>query len=160
MLQKVKDRRKALIFSQTKEIENDICMLLSSHGYSPDLTADYEEIVEKLVYYKPPLIIADISLLPEFPAQLVSVFTKARKTPTFLIIDDSKYKEKLSRYMEYADDILRFPFGGDNLYYKIKKAVNHNEVVQDNQYYKGMFLIMKLMSPLLLLLAMIVTAEF
>jgi DNA-binding response OmpR family regulator len=159
MLKKVKDRRKALILSKTKEIENDICMILSSHGYSPDITTEYDTIIEKMIYHQPPLFIADIALLPEFPAQLISIFSKARKTPTFLIIDDLKSKEKLNRYMEYSDDILRIPLGDDNLYYKIKKAVNHNEVIQDNQYYQGIFLMLKLMSPLLLLLVFIITVE-
>ena len=157
MLQKVKDRHKALIFSQLKEFENDICMVLSSHGYSPDIVADANEMIEKILDYKPPLLIAEIALLPDFPAQILAVFLKARKTPVFLIIDDSKHKEKLNRYVEYSDDILRIPFFKDNIYYDIKKAVNHNQLIQDNQFYKGMFFMLKLIIPLLLLLVFILT---
>lgn len=157
MLQKVKDRRKVLILSEKKEVENDICMILSSHGYSPDITADLNKAKDKMVYYKPSLFIADISLLPDFPLEILSVFTKARKTPTFLIIDDGKSKEKLNKYAEYSDDILRIPFGDDNIYYKIKKAVLHNDLIHDNHYYQGMFLILKLVVPLLVVLTFIIT---
>jgi DNA-binding NtrC family response regulator len=157
MLQKVKDRRKVLILSDIKEIENDIYMVLSSHGYSPEVTGNIDDIQEKIIYYKPPLFIAHVALLPDFPVKILKFFTKARKTPTFLIIDDGKSKEKLDRYTEYSDDILRLPFSDDNLYYKIKKAVNHNEILQDNQYYQGIFLILKLMSPILILLVFIIT---
>jgi DNA-binding NtrC family response regulator len=157
MLQKVKDRQKVLILSLKKEIENDISMILSSHGYAPDITSETEIAKEKMIYYKPSLFIADIELLPEFPVQLLSIFTKARKTPTFLIIDDSKFKEKLNKYAEYSDDILKFPFTDDNIYYKINKAVQHNKLIHDNHYYQGMFLMLKLMSPLLVLLAFIIT---
>jgi DNA-binding NtrC family response regulator len=157
MLQKVKDRRKVLILSEKKEIENDICMILSSHGYSPDITEDFDEAREKILYYKPSLFLANIKLLPEFPSQLLSIFTKARKNPTFLLIDNGKHKEQLNKYIEYSDDILRIPFSDDNLYYKIKKAVSHNELIHDNQYYQGMFLMLKLMSPLFILLAFIIT---
>jgi len=157
MLQKVKDRRKVLILSEKKEVENDICMILSSHGYSPDITADLDRAKEKMVYYKPSLFIADVTLLPDFPVEILTTFTIARKTPTFLIIDDGKSKEKLNKYAEYSDDILRIPFGDDNIYYKIKKAVSHNDLIHDNHYYQGMFLLLKLMTPLLILLAFIVT---
>jgi len=157
MLQKVKDRQKVLILSEKKEIENDISMILSSHGYLPNITSDLDDAKERMLYYKPSLFIADIELLPNFPAKILSLFTKARKTPTFLIIDDGSSKEKLNKYAEYSDDILRFPFGDDNIYYKIKKAVLHNDLIHDNHYYQGMFLIMKLMAPLLVLLVFIIT---
>jgi len=158
MLQKIKDRRKAVILSKTKEIENDICMILSSHGYSPDLVDNYDEATEKIIYYKPPLLIADIGLLPDFPIQLINVFQKARKTPAFLIIDNVKSIEKLNRYIEFTDDILRLPFTEDNIYYKIRKAVLHNEIMQDNQYYLGMHLVLKLIFPILLMIVLIITA--
>jgi DNA-binding response OmpR family regulator len=157
MLQKVKDRNKVLIFSNRKEIENDIFMVLSSHGYSIDLTSDINEACDTIIYYKPALFVADIDLLPSFPAQLLAVFTKARKTPTFLIIDNEKSKEKLSRYLEYSDDIIRVPFNEENLYYKITKAVNNNKIICDNQYYQGIFLILKLMIPLLILIVFLIT---
>ena len=157
MLQKVKDRQKVLILSEKKEIENDISMILSSHGYSPDITANFEKAKEKMLYYKPSLFIADAALLPDFPAQILSIFIKARKTPTFLIIDDGNNKNKLNKYAEYSDDILRIPFVDDNVNYKIKKAVLHNELVHDNHYYQGMFLMLKLIAPLLILLGFIVT---
>ncbi|MCL1945974.1 MAG: hypothetical protein FWF51_02320 [Chitinivibrionia bacterium] len=157
MLQKIKDRRKALIFSKMREFEDDICLVLSSHGYSPEIVTNIDDVTEKILDYKPPLFIAEIALLPEFPAQILAIFQKARKTPTFLIIDDSKNKEKLNRYVEYSDDILRVPLIDDNIYYKIRKAVNHNELIQDNQYYQGMFFMLKLISPLLLLLVFILT---
>ncbi|MCL2844144.1 MAG: hypothetical protein FWE23_01640 [Chitinivibrionia bacterium] len=158
MLQKVKDRRKTVILSKTKEIENDLCMILSSHGYAPDLVSTFEDAAEKIIYYKPPLFIADIELLPEFPNQIMKLFQKARKTPAFLIIDNSKHVEKLNRYVEFTDDILRVPFAEDSIYYKIKKAVLHNEIAQDNQYYLGMLLMLKLISPVLLLIVLIITA--
>jgi len=157
MLQKVKDRNKVLILSREKEIENDIFMVLSSHGYSIDLICDIEEAKEKLVYYKPALFIADINLLPNYPAKLLAIFTKARKTPTFLIIDDEKSKEKLDKYLEYCNDILKIPFNEENLYYKIRKAVNYSKIISDNQYYEGMFLILKLMAPLLVLIVFLIT---
>ena len=158
MLQKVKDRRKAIILSKTKEIENDICMILSSHGYSPDFVSTYDDAVEKVIYYKPPLFIADIELLPEFPNKIMKLFQKARKTPAFLIIDKQKSVEKLNRYIEFTDDVLRIPFAEDNIYYKIKKAVHNNEIMQDNQYYLGMLLMLKLIAPILLLIILIITA--
>ena len=157
MLQKVKDRQKVLILSEKKEVENDISMILSSHGYSPDITADFDKAKEKMLYYKPSLFIADAALLPDFPAKILSIFIKARKTPTFLIIDDGNYKEKLNKYAEYSDDILRTPFGDDNIHYKIKKAVLHNDLIHDNHYYQGMFLMGKLIAPLLVLLVFIIT---
>ena len=157
MLQKIKDRQKAMIFSKKKEFENNLCMVLSSHGYSPDIVTEVDELIEKIIDYKPPLLIADIELLPEFPEQILAIFQKARKTPTFLIIDDLKHKEKLYRYVEYSDDILRIPFFNENIYYEIKKAVNHNQLIQDNQFYQGLFFMLKLISPLLLLLVFILT---
>lgn len=157
MLLKVKDRQKVLIFSQKKEIENDLSMILSSHGYSPDIVSNFDEAKEKMIYYKPSLFISDIELLPDFPAKILSIFTTMRKTPTFLIIDDGKSKEKLKKYAEYSDDILKIPFSDDNIYYKIKKAISHNELIHDNHYYQGMFLMLKLVSPLLILLVFIIT---
>lgn len=157
MLQKVKDRQKALILSKEKELENDICMVLSSHGYSIDITENENEAREKVIYYKPSLFVADIALLPEYPAVILSIFNKARKIPTFLIIDNGKSKERLNRYLEHGDEILQIPLSEDNLYHKIKKAVNHNKIIQDNHYYEGIFLILKLMSPLLILLMFIIT---
>jgi len=157
MLQKVKDRNKVLILSKKKEIENDIFMVLSSHGYSIDLTSDIEEAKEKLIYYKPALFIADINLLPNYPAKLLAIFTKARKTPTFLVIDDEKSKEKTGKYLEYCNDVLKIPFNDENLYYKIEKAVNYSRIISDNQYYKGMFLMLKLMTPILVLIIFLIT---
>jgi len=157
MLQKIKDRNKVLILSKEKEIENDIFMVLSSHGYSIDLICDVEEARDKLIYYKPELFIADINLLPDYPAKLLAIFTKARKTPTFLIIDDEKSKEKLSKYLECCNDVLKIPFNEENLYYKIRKAVNYSKIIGDNQYYEGMFLILKLMAPLLVLMVFLIT---
>jgi len=157
MLQKVKDRNKVLILSKEKEIENDIFMVLSSHGYSIDLICNIEEAKEKLIYYKPALFIADIGLLPNYPAKLLAIFTKARKTPTFLIIDDEKSKENLNKYLEYCNDILKFPFNEENLYYKIQKAVNYSKIISDNHYYEGMFLVLKLMAPLLIVLGFLIT---
>ena len=157
MLQKVKDRQKVLILSKEEKIESNICMVLSSHGYSIDVTDDKNEAEERVVYYKPSLFVADVDLLPEYPEKLISIFNKARKIPTFLIIDDGKSKEKLNKYLEYSDEILRVPFNEENLHHKIKKAVNHNKIIHDNQYYEGMFLMFKLVAPLFILLMFIIT---
>ncbi|MDR0304949.1 MAG: hypothetical protein LBH98_09340 [Chitinispirillales bacterium] len=159
MLQKVKDRQKVLILSKEKEIENDICIILSSHGYSIDITENEIEAEEKIIYYKPSIFIADINLLPEYPEKILSVFNKARKIPTFLIIEDGKLKEKQNRFLEYSDEILQFPFNEDNLYHKIKKAVNYNRIVHDNEYYEGIFLVIKLFFPLLVLFLFVITLQ-
>jgi DNA-binding NtrC family response regulator len=158
MLQKVKDRNKVLILSKYKEIENDIFMILSSQGYSVDILKDADEAREKIIYYKPTLYIVDIDFLPNYPEKLLAIFTRAKKIPTFLIIDNEKFKEKLNRYLEYCDDILQLPFSEDNLYYKIKKAANYSKIVSDNQYYQGLFLMFKLMAPFLILIIFLMTA--
>ena len=157
MLQKVKDRQKVLILSKEKEIENDLHMVLSAHGYSIDITEDENDARERMFYYKPSLFVADITLLPEYPAVILAIFNKARRVPTFLIVDNGKSKEKLNRYLEYSDEILQIPFSEDNLYHKIKKAVNYNKIIHDNNYYEGMFILLGLITPLIILLVFIIT---
>ena len=152
MINKVKNRYRVLILSNTPKIKRDFSILLSSHGYLVDVVSSFKEAEEKLIQYKPSIFLSEIDLLPYNSKEITVVFKKTKKIPVFLVIDSGKTEKKLTRYIDDIDDILLYPYDADTLYYKIKRAANYNNMQHEIAYHSGMIFILKFMIPIFLLI--------
>lgn len=153
MLQKVKNRHRVLLASPDKHITDNVLMLLSSHGYYVDTASDYSELSEKMVNYKPSILIADVELLPPNPMQLNQLFNLAKKKPVQLLIDRDENAPIVREYLHSGiDDLLTIPFDSSKLYRKVKRAAEYNRMQHDIEYHSGMLFILKMMLPIFIVI--------
>jgi DNA-binding NtrC family response regulator len=151
MLQKVKNRHRVLLASPDKQITDNVLMLLSSHGYFVDTAEDYDTLAEKMVNYKPSILIADVEILPANPLVLSQLYNKAKKRPVQLLIDRDENAPIVQEYLHTGiDDLLTIPFDSNKLYRKVKRAAEYNRMQHDIEYHSGMLFILKMMLPLFL----------
>lgn len=153
MLQKVKNRHRVLLASPDKSITDNVLMLLSSHGYFVDTACDYQQLSEKMVNYKPSILIADVELLPTNPMQLAQLFNLAKKKPVQLLIDRDENAPIVREYLHSGiDDLLTIPFDSNKLYRKVKRAAEYNRMQHDIEYHSGMLFILKMMLPIFIVI--------
>ena len=161
MINKVKNRYRVLILTNTTKVKRDFSLLLSSHGYLVDIVTTFSEAEEKLTQYKPSIFLSEITLLPTNPLEVTSVFKRIKKIPVFLVIDFGDAHKKIKRYIEHdIDDILLFPYDANTLYYKIKRAASYNRMQHEIAYHSGMIFILKFMLPIFLLIVYLITTIY
>lgn len=152
MINKIKNRNRVLIFSDSSSDVNNIQMSLSSHGYLVDNVSNFEEATKKMINYKPSIFIADVDLLPVTPYSVTQIFNKAKKHPVFLLINRGENKKNTKVYLDYGvDDLLTIPFSADKLYRKVKRAADYNRMQHLIEYHSGMLFMLKLITPIILL---------
>lgn len=150
---KVKNRRRILLFCKDPKSRNDVVMLLSSHNYLVDIVENYEDLKFRMVNYKPSLLIADVDLLPRDSHEMLELFSKARKKPVFLLINSNENSNRVKSYIDQVDDLLTMPIDADKMYRKVTRAANYNKMQHDIEYHSGIVFILKLLIPILMLLA-------
>jgi len=158
MLRTVKNRHRVLLASSDKHITDNVLMLLSSHGYFVDTAMTYDEVSEKMVNYKPSILIIDVDLLPSNPATLMQLYNKAKKKPVQLLIDRDESAPIVKEYLHSGiDDLLTVPFDADKLYRKVKRAADYNRMQHEIEYHSGMLFMLKMMIPIIISIMFILT---
>lgn len=154
----VKNRHRVLLASSDKHITDNVLMLLSSHGYFVETAETYEILSEKMINYKPSILIADVELLPTNPMVLTQLFNQAKKKPVQLLIDRDESAPIVKEYLHSGiDDLLTIPFDANKLYRKVKRAAEYNRMQHDIEYHSGMSFILKMMIPIVIAIVFFLT---
>lgn len=160
MLNKVKNRHRVLLASADKKIIDNVLMLLSSHGYFVDTATTFDELADKMVNYKPSILITDVELLPSNPMVMNQLFNKAKKRPVQLLIDRDESAQIVREYLfSGVDDLLTIPFDAAKLYRKVKRAAEYNRMQHEIEYHSGMLFILKMMIPIIITIVFILTSR-
>jgi len=160
MPNKVKNRHRVLLASPDKKIIDNVLMLLSSHGYFVETAVSYDELADKMVNYKPSILIADVEVLPANPMTLSELFNMAKKRPVQLLIDRDENAPIVREYLfSGVDDLLTIPFDASKLYRKVKRAAEYNRMQHEIEYHSGMLFILKMMIPIIITIVFILTSR-
>lgn len=125
-----------LVIDDEKQIRRLLKVALSGHGYEVEEAAFGQEGLDKVVAYRPDLIILDLGLPDMNGLDVIRELREWSQIPVIILSVKEQENEKIAALDTGADDYVTKPFGMGELLARIRAALRHVNGPGDGPVFK------------------------
>ena len=142
-------RTRLLVISKDEAMRNSLVTLLTGYGYFVDYVENRHDGLRKFRENKHAIAIVDVHTLPRVPAHFFRAFRIYKRNPIIVIAANDEEMPRVYPYLcRDVYDILQLPLKMEYLDFTLKRLVEHNRLMKNNEFLKMLLLMLALIAPI------------